>query len=113
MSTGGDLEKDFTKTLMPRDDSANRDGSFPCGRTGGFEGKEFRLPNDVVCNNCILSFRQEISATETIHQCADFITTVTMSSEDSMAARKACGGACKNGGHCRNGECICRDGFEG
>ena len=30
-----------------------------------------------------------------------------------MAARKACGGSCKNGGHCRNGECVCRDGFEG
>ena len=24
-----------------------------------------------------------------------------------------CGGICKNGGQCRNGECLCRDGFEG
>ena len=28
-------------------------------------------------------------------------------------AREGCGGICKNGGQCRNGECLCRDGWEG
>ena len=27
--------------------------------------------------------------------------------------REGCGGICKNGGQCRNGECDCRDGYEG
>ena len=40
-----------------------------------------------------------------------------MSASESLAAIKAaregCGGVCKNGGHCTNGECKCRDGFEG
>ncbi len=30
------------------------------------------------------------------------------------AAKEGCGGGiCQNGGQCRNGECVCRDGFEG
>jgi len=29
------------------------------------------------------------------------------------AAREGCGDVCHNGGHCRNGECVCRGGFEG
>ena len=53
MSTGSENAKDFT-VLRPRDNSADWDGWFPCGRTSGFEGKEFRLPNDVVCPGCIL-----------------------------------------------------------
>ena len=52
-SLGGETDLDF-KILRPRDDSADREGKFPCGRTPGFEGKEFRLPNDAVCDHCIL-----------------------------------------------------------
>ena len=40
-----------------------------------------------------------------------------LSAQDSLAALKAqregCGGICKNGGQCQNGECVCREGFEG
>ena len=27
--------------------------------------------------------------------------------------REGCGGVCSNGGQCRNGECVCRSGWEG
>lgn len=53
ISQGSMHEQDF-KVLMPRDDSANHDGKFACGRSVGFEGKEFRLPNDMVCGSCVL-----------------------------------------------------------
>ena len=66
MSAGGLTSQDF-QVLVPRDDSANHEGKFPCGRNSGFEGKEFRLPSDIVCANCIIQFEQEISAEETIH----------------------------------------------
>ena len=112
MSLGGETQQDF-RLLRPRDDSADKDGFFPCGRTTGFEGKEFRLPTDGLCDKCILQFIQEIGPNEVIHQCADFVTTENLSAADSKAAVAACGGTCKNGGHCRNGECVCRDGFEG
>ena len=41
-----------------------------------------------------------------------------LSAAESLAAlrtaKEGCGGAsCQNGGQCRNGECVCRDGFEG
>ena len=29
------------------------------------------------------------------------------------AMREACGGVCEHGGQCRNGECVCRTGWEG
>ena len=103
--------------LKPRDGSADREGKFPCGRSAGFDGKEFRFPKDVSCSNCILSFTQEISDDEVIHQCADLIIYETLSATDSLAAMKAqregCGGICQNGGQCQNGECNCRSGFEG
>lgn len=115
MSSGGITALDY-KVLRPRDDSANHEGKFPCGRNAGFEGKEFRLPSDTACTNCILQFVQEISAEESIHQCAD-LTILERITVDPMAALKAkqngCGGACLNGGQCQNGECNCRDGFEG
>ena len=117
LSAGSEDERDF-KVLRPRDDSgSNMEGKFPCGRTPGFEGKEFRFPDDVKCTNCILSFTQEISNEESIHQCADIVIYENLSAAESFAVLKAqregCGGICKNGGQCRNGECICREGFEG
>ena len=117
LSTGSEHEQDF-KILRPRDGSNDYEGKFPCGRATGFEGKEFRLPNDLSCTNCVLSLTQEISATEKIHQCADLTIIENLSAAESLAALRAakegCGGAsCQNGGQCRNGECVCRDGFEG
>ena len=70
------------------------------------------------CVNCIIQFEQVISDKETIHQCAD-LTILERLTTDPLAALKAkttvnaCGGTCLNGGQCQNGECNCRDGFEG
>mmetsp|Transcript_43586 Transcript_43586/g.57735 ORF Transcript_43586/g.57735 Transcript_43586/m.57735 type:complete len:144 (+) Transcript_43586:692-1123(+) len=72
LSTGGEHEQDFT-VLRPRDNSADYDGWFPCGRSSGFDGKEFRFPETLVCDNCIIQFVQEISKEEKIHQCADLV----------------------------------------
>ncbi len=40
-----------------------------------------------------------------------------LSSAETMAMlkeqREGCGGVCSNGGQCRNGECVCRSGWEG
>ena len=55
ISTGSELSQDF-KTLRPRDNTADHNGFFPCGRTPGFDGKEFKLPNDMTCAHCIVSF---------------------------------------------------------
>ena len=53
LSEGSPFAHDF-KLLRPRDDSADRDGFFPCGRRAGFEGKEVKLPGDITCENCII-----------------------------------------------------------
>lgn len=67
ISTGfEEFDSDF-KVLRPRDDSADITGKFPCGRKAGYDGKEFRIPDDMVCDNCILQFTQEINALESIH----------------------------------------------
>jgi len=58
--------------LKPRDGSGNKDGSFPCGREVGYEGKEFRFPKNYTCDACTLQLEWSI-ATGSIHQCADFI----------------------------------------
>jgi len=47
-------EADF-KVLFPLDKSANKDGSFPCGRTEtNIEGKEFKFPKNFTCDTCTL-----------------------------------------------------------
>lgn len=66
ISQGGETELDF-KIIRPRDGSANYDGKFACGRSAGFDGKEFRLPSDITCENCIMSFTQELENNELIH----------------------------------------------
>jgi len=42
--------------LRPRDGSAGPDGSFPCGREVGYEGKEFSFPKTFTCDSCTLQF---------------------------------------------------------
>ena len=96
ISTGGEFD-DF-QVLMPRDDSADYDGWFACGRQAGFDGKEFRLPSSLTCNGCIMQFIQEISKEESIHQCADLTVLEHINSAADMAALKAAKEAC--GGQC-------------
>jgi hypothetical protein len=57
---GTGLDEGTFVTLKPRDGSANRDGSFPCGREKGYEGKEFRFPKDYTCDSCTLQFEWTI-----------------------------------------------------
>jgi len=48
----GPNEEDF-KVIYPLDHSANKKGSFPCGREeSGFEGKEIKLPKNFTCDSC-------------------------------------------------------------
>ena len=84
ISTGGEKENDF-QVLRPRDESADFDGWFPCGRSPGFDGKEFRLPSSLTCTNCVLQFIQELSKEEKIHQCADLTVMEHLSSAEILA----------------------------
>ena len=105
-----DHETNEFRLIRPLDDSADYDGKFPCGRKAGFEGKEIRLPADLICESCVIQLTQEISAEEKIHQCAD-IVILEKSTESYVAT--GCVGKCANGGVCQNGECVCREGFQG
>lgn len=50
----GPNEEDF-HVLMPLDKSANKKGSFPCGREETeLEGKEVKLPKNFTCDSCTL-----------------------------------------------------------
>jgi hypothetical protein len=68
-------EADF-KVLIPLDRSANKDGSFPCGRTEtNIEGKEFRFPKNFTCDTCTLQLEwtvgKEKNQTVQQHYCGD------------------------------------------
>lgn len=58
---GEGLDEDDFMVLKPRDGSANADGSFPCGRENGYEGKEFRFPKNFTCDECTLQFEWSIN----------------------------------------------------
>lgn len=50
----GPNENDFT-VLFPLDNSANKKGSFPCGRSfAEIEGKEIKVPKNITCDRCTL-----------------------------------------------------------
>ena len=66
------MDEDKFVVLKPRDGSARTDGSFPCGRQGGYEGKEFKFPKDYTCDSCTLQFEWAIPGGQ-IHQCADLV----------------------------------------
>jgi hypothetical protein len=53
---GQGIDEDEFFTLRPRDGSSNKDGSFPCGREIGYDGKEFRFPRNLTCDACTLQF---------------------------------------------------------
>lgn len=68
-------EADF-KVLYPLDKSANKDGSFPCGRTEtNIEGKEFKFPMNFTCDTCSLQVEWTISTSQKVsvqqHHCGD------------------------------------------
>jgi hypothetical protein len=96
-------EKDFVP-LMPTSTKANANGTFPCGRVKGFEAQEFDLPDDYVCDRCILQWSWT-TPVGTFYSCSDLII--------NGAKIKECMGRCKNGGSCFNGECICTDNYYG
>ena len=50
----GPDENDF-KVLMPLDRTADKKGSFPCGREeAALEGKEVRFPANFTCDSCVI-----------------------------------------------------------
>jgi len=111
---GSGINENNFKVLRPRDGSAQLDGKFPCGRNVGIEGKEFRLPKDLICDSCTLQLEWHLAADVSINQCADIsILDGESLVEDKSFAGFECAGLCQNGGSCANGACICRDGFVG
>ena len=72
MRVGVGLDEDEFLVVKPRDGSADRKGSFPCGREIGYEGKEFRFPKNYTCDSCTLQFEWTVNGGQ-IHQCADII----------------------------------------
>ena len=60
MRFGTGLDENEMEVLRPRDGSADMNGKFPCGRSAGYEGKEFRLPKGDVCNSCTVQFEWEL-----------------------------------------------------
>lgn len=105
----GPDESDLT-VLYPLDNSANADGSFPCGRRETpIEGKEFKFPYNFTCDDCTLQlewqYKTKNQTVQQQHYCGDVDVIEKESPE--------CVGQCKNGGVCMNGECRCRKGYYG
>ena len=90
---------------MPVDGSANEDGLFPCGRQEtAFEGKEFKLPTSLECDECIVALEWQTEK-GIQHRCSDFLSVGKEIPE--------CFGTCLNGGICANGVCACPPYFSG
>ena len=102
LSKGFETEGSF-EVLNPTS-NFNADGSFECGRTKGFESKEFKLPPDYECDRCIMQFKWKTDS-GVYYSCSDVLINGT-----SLAA---CMSKCQNGGQCFNGQCICIDGYTG
>ena len=103
ISKGLERDEEFS-VLYPTDGSANKDGSFPCGRSKGFESQEFALPSDYECDQCILQWKWTTSYGD-IYSCSDIII--------NGGNMTACMAKCQTGGACFNGQCMCLDGFSG
>ena len=56
ISPGLDNETNFIN-IFPSDGSANAKGEFPCGRIQGFDTKQFKLPENYVCDQCSLQWK--------------------------------------------------------
>ena len=92
------------ETLYPTNGIFDKDGAFECGRTKGFEHKEFKLPENYECDGCILQWKWKTNYGN-IYSCSDII----------IDGKKldACRAQCLNGGSCFNGICLCPNGFTG
>ena len=92
------------ETLYPTNGIYDKDGSFDCGRTKGFENKEFKLPDNYECDGCILQWKWKTNYGN-IYSCSDIII--------DGKQLDACRAQCLNGGSCFNGVCLCPNGFYG
>ena len=103
ISKGLERDDEFS-VLYPTDGSADKDGSFPCGRSKGFESQEFTLPSNYECDQCILQWKWTTSYGD-IYSCSDIII--------NGGNMTVCMAKCQNGGACFNGKCMCLEGFSG
>jgi hypothetical protein len=110
ISPGLDNETNF-KTLLPADGTANAKGEFPCGRTQEFETKQFKLPENYVCDQCTLQWKW-ITPKGEFYSCSD-ITINGKTSIHLINLVENCLARCNNGGACFNGKCICTAEFYG
>ena len=92
------------ETLYPTNGNFDKDGAFECGRTKGFEHKEFKLPENYECDGCILQWKWKTNYGD-IYSCSDIII--------DGKQLDACRAQCLNGGSCFNGVCLCPNGFTG
>jgi len=92
------------ETLYPTNGNFDKDGAFECGRTKGFEHKEFKLPENYECDGCILQWKWKTNYGD-IYSCSDIII--------DGKQLDACRAQCLNGGSCFNGICLCPNGFSG
>jgi hypothetical protein len=68
----GPDEGDF-KVIFPLDKSANKKGSFPCGREeSGLEGKEVMFPANFTCDACTLQWEWTTELGQ-MHICSDIL----------------------------------------
>jgi hypothetical protein len=51
---GSGLDEDDFTVLKPTDGTADENGKFPCGRVGGYDGKEFKFSKGSTCESCTL-----------------------------------------------------------
>lgn len=66
----GPEEDDFI-VLHPLDKSANKKGSFPCGREETpLEGKEVKFPSNFTCDSCTLQWEWTTELGQ-LHFCSD------------------------------------------
>lgn len=103
ISPGLETESNFT-VLYPLDYNSEVSGSFPCGRSKGFESQQFKLPDDYVCDQCTIQWAWH-TEDGILYSCSDII--INGSKIDNCVAK------CQNGGACFNGKCLCKDGYYG
>jgi hypothetical protein len=103
ISPGLEKEDNFT-VLYPKDVPTDKNGTFPCGRIKGFETQQFDLPEDYVCDQCILQWSWNTQF-GTFYSCSDIVI--------NGLTIENCITRCQNGGACFNGKCICVDNYYG
>jgi hypothetical protein len=103
ISPGLEKQDNFT-VLYPKDIPTDKTGNFPCGRIKGFETQMFELPEDYVCDQCIIQWAWETQY-GTHYSCSDIVI--------NGLTIENCITRCQNGGACFNGKCICVDNYYG